>query len=81
MVEVQDKIDETVLAILLLTLHSDNRAWKNISWDALDNLHNKGYIFDPKNKSKSVELSEEGLKKAKEVFNRLFESGDITPGV
>ena len=48
MVEVQDKIDETVLAILLLTLHSDNRAWKNISWDALDNLHNKGYIFDPK---------------------------------
>ena len=68
----QDKIDETVLAILLLTLHDERRVWKNISWDAMDNLHKKGYISEPKNKSKSVMLSEDGLKKAEEVFDKLF---------
>ncbi len=26
----QDKIDDTVLATLLLTLHDENRAWKGV---------------------------------------------------
>lgn len=72
----QDKIDETVLAVLLLTLHDERRVWKNISWDVLDNLQTKGYVFDSKNKSKSIMLSEKGLKKAEEVFEKLFKSGD-----
>jgi hypothetical protein len=35
-------------------------------------LHEKGYIDDPKNKAESISLSDEGLKKGREVFDRLF---------
>jgi hypothetical protein len=56
----QDKVDEMVLALLWLTPAGDGRAWKGHDWDALDRLHAKGYISDPKSKAKSVVLSEEG---------------------
>lgn len=68
----QDKIDDTVLATLLLTLHEDNRAWKGHDFDVLDRLYEKGYIFNPKGKAKSVVLTDEGLKRAREVFDCLF---------
>jgi len=48
------------------------RAWKSHSWDALDRLHEKGYISDPKSKAKSVVVTEEGVKKAHELFDRHF---------
>ena len=68
----QTKIDETVLATLLLTLHEEDRAWKGHSFEVLDRLYEKGYICNPKGKSKSVVLSDEGLIKAREVFDGLF---------
>jgi predicted GNAT superfamily acetyltransferase len=68
----QDKIDETVLATLLLTLHEENRAWKGHSFEVLDRLYEKGYIYNSKDKSKSVVLTSEGLAKAREVFDVLF---------
>ena len=70
----QDKIDETVLATLLLTLHDENRAWKGHDFEVLDRLYEKGYIYNPKGKAKSVVLTEEGLAKAKEVFEQLFKN-------
>ncbi len=36
-----------------------------MDWDAMDRLHDKGYIGSPKTKAKSVTLTEEGEKKAK----------------
>jgi len=66
------KIDETVLATLLLTLHEENRAWKGHSFEVLDRLYEKGYISNPRGKAKSVVLTEEGLAKAREVFDGLF---------
>ena len=68
----QDKIDETVLATLLLTLHDDDRAWKGHSFDVMDRLYEKGYIRNPKGKAKSVVFTEEGLAKAREVFDGLL---------
>jgi hypothetical protein len=56
----QDKVDEMVLALLWLTQAGDGRAWKGHDWVAMDRLHAKGYISDPKSKAKSVVLSEEG---------------------
>jgi hypothetical protein len=44
-----DKIDETVLALLYLTLHEENRAWKSRDWDAMNRLHEKGFISNPDN--------------------------------
>ena len=70
----QDKIEETVLATLLLTLHDENRAWKGHDFEVLDRLYEKGYIYNPKGKAKSVVLTEEGLAKAKEVFEQLFKN-------
>ena len=73
----EEKIDEVVLALLYLNFHSDHdavRAWKSFDWDAMDRLHQKGYISDPKNKAKSVLVTEEGQKAAKELFERYFGS-------
>lgn len=67
-----DKIDETVLALLVLTLHDGNRAWKGLDWDVLNRLHAKGFIHDPVNKAKSVVLTDEGLRRAEELFGALF---------
>jgi hypothetical protein len=71
----KDKVDEAVLALLLLTMWGDRyetRAWKGHDWDTLDRLHAKGYIANPKGKAKSVALTDEGKAKAKELFYRLF---------
>jgi hypothetical protein len=51
----QDKVDDAVLALLYLTTFRDgpvSRAWKGHDWDALNRLHEKGLISDPKSKAK-----------------------------
>ena len=71
----QDKVDEMVLALLSLSMFREGsgwRAWKGHDWDAMDRLHEKGYISDPRSKSKSVVLTEEGAKQARELFERHF---------
>jgi Mn-dependent DtxR family transcriptional regulator len=75
----KDKVDEMVLALLYLTMFDDKagrRAWKSHDWDALDRLHQKGYISDPKSKAKSVVMTEEGAKRATELFEKHFVSED-----
>lgn len=67
-----DKIDEAVLALLYLTLHDENRAWKGLDWDAMNRLHEKGFISNPVGKAKSVVLSEQGLAESERLFNKLF---------
>ena len=67
-----DKIDAAVLALLSLTLHDGQRAWKGFDWDALDRLHRRGFIENPVGKVKSVVLTDEGLRKSEELFQQLF---------
>jgi hypothetical protein len=69
-----DKIDDTALALLLLTLHDRNRAWKGFDWDVLGRLHDKGMIEDPVGKVKSVVFTPEGLERAKALFAQMFET-------
>ena len=68
----REKVDEMVLALLWLTLGGDGRAWKSHDWDALNRLHERGYISDPKSKAKSVAMTEEGERRARELFARHF---------
>ena len=72
----RDKVDEMVLALLYLTIWEEDvwgaRTWKSHAWDALDRLHTKGYISDPKSKAKSVVLSAEGVRRAQELFEQHF---------
>jgi len=67
-----NKIDDAVLALLHLTLHNGNRAWKGHDWDVLGRLHQKGMIFDPVGKVKSVVLTDEGLAASERLFGALF---------
>ncbi len=70
----RDRVDEAV-ALLWLTMFEDppeTRAWKGHDWDALDRLHLKGLICDPKNKARSVVVTAEGKERARELFHKLF---------
>lgn len=67
-----EKIDRSVLALLYLSLHDGNRAWKSFDWDVMTRLHDKGYISDPMGKAKSVVFSDDGLAEAKRLFQELF---------
>lgn len=48
------------------------RAWKSHDSEALDRLHEKGYIGNPVGRGKSVAFTEEGLARAEGSFRRLF---------
>ena len=70
-----NKVDDAVLALLFLNMFSDDygtRAWKSFDWDAMNRLYEKGYIDDPKSKAKSVIITEEGVRRAEELFRRFF---------
>ncbi len=69
----KDKVDELALALLHLTSFGSEigaRAWKGIDWATMERLYNKGYIGNPKSKSKSVVLTEEGAKMSEEMFRK-----------
>ena len=68
----EHRIDETVLALLFLTLHDGCRAWKSLDWNCLNRLHEKGLIENPVNKAKSVVLTQEGLAESERLFKALF---------
>jgi hypothetical protein len=68
----EDKIDQAVLALLQLTLHDGERAWKFHDWGATNRLFKKGLIHNPVGKAKSVVLTEEGLRESERLFNEMF---------
>ena len=55
----EDKIDEAVLALLVLGIHGQQagmlpRVWKSFDWDALDRLHEKGLISNSRAPRRSL---------------------------
>jgi len=71
----KDKVDDMMLALLYLTTFQDGpnlRAWKGMDWEVSDRLHEKGCIGNPKSKTKSVVLTEEGAKRSEELFEKYF---------
>jgi hypothetical protein len=69
----KEKVDEMAMALLHLTSFSSDagvRAWKGLEWDTMERLFNKGYISNPKSKSKSVLLTEQGAKLSEELFKK-----------
>ena len=68
----ETKVDEVTLALMYLTLHDEVGAWKGFDFRVLDRLYEKGFIRDPKNKARSVALTEEGLARSKMLFERHF---------
>ncbi len=74
-------IGEAVLALLWLNAFDDHgqpRAWKTFDWGAMDRLHERGLISDPKSKAKSVVLTEVGREVADRAFRKRF-AGQCRP--
>ena len=67
-----DRIDDCVLALLLLGRHDGCRVWKSFDWETMDRLHQKGMISDPVGRAKSVVLTIEGQERAERLFEELF---------
>lgn len=72
-----DRIDDAVLALLYLGVHvqrshGEPRSWKSFDWDAMNRLYEKGYIYDPVGKAKSVVMTEEGLRRSEQLFEEFF---------
>jgi len=72
----EEKLAEAALAILSLTATQNKmgtaRAWKGMDWDLLDILYQKGWIFDPVGKQKSVVFTEEGTELADKFLEKHF---------
>ena len=71
----EEKLAEAALAILSLTAIKEMgavRAWKGMDWDLLDILYQKGWIFDPVGKQKSVVFTEEGMELATKFLEKHF---------
>lgn len=68
----EDKVDEAELALLYLTLHDGNRAWKSLDWNIMNRLHEKGFIGNPVGKAKSVVFTKEGVEESERLFRQLF---------
>ena len=67
---------EQGLALLFLVMHQESewgaRVWKGFNWDTMNRLYEKGYIGNPVSKAKSVVVTPEGCRKAKELFEKHF---------
>jgi hypothetical protein len=68
----RDRIDEAVLALLWLNLDATGIAWKGFDWQAMERLHRRGLISNPVGKSKSVQLTTDGLGEGQRLFHELF---------
>jgi len=76
MIPDDDKIDRAVLAPLYLGIHDSARAWKEFDWNAMNRLYEKGFIADPRGKSKSVVFTEKGLSEARMLLEELFKADE-----
>ncbi len=71
----RDKLNEVALAILGLTAHTDHgitRVWKSMDWGLLDELFARGWIADPRGKTKSVVLTDEGVSLIDTLLRKHF---------
>jgi Domain of unknown function (DUF6429) len=68
----EQKVDESALAVLWLTLHEERRVWKSVDWEVMDRLFDKGFISNPASRAKSVVLTDEGLAEAERAARKLF---------
>jgi len=69
-----EKVDRAVLALLYLGLHDGIRAWKGFDWESMNRLHEKGFISNPRGKTKSVVFTDDGLLEARRLLEELFSS-------
>ena len=70
----RDRAGDLVLALMQLTLHDGYRTWKSYDWDVMDGLFERGFITDPRNKTKSVVLTEKGMARSRAMFAKYLDA-------
>jgi hypothetical protein len=73
----QDKVDEMTLALLYLVSTKlqggpGARAWKGFDGETMLRLHGKGWIEEPKTKSMTFLVTDDGYKKSEQLFMKHF---------
>lgn len=66
------KIEETVLALLGVFEFDNGRAWKRYDFDVMQALADKGLISDPRGRAQSVYPTPDGLQRAKALAQQWF---------
>lgn len=73
----EEKIKELTLLLLYLTSWTEKeqygeyqRTWKGYDFDILNSLEDERLIRGSTNKAKSTYITDEGIKKAKELMNK-----------
>lgn len=59
-------------AISAMPRSKPRKRQRGFDWEAMNGLHEKGFISDPVGKAKSVLFTEEGLSEARRLFRELF---------
>lgn len=77
----KDKVDEMTLALLYLVTSQRQgdlgaQAWKAFYWDTIKRLSEKGWIDEPKIKSMTLTVTEEGFRKSEDLFLKYFGQKD-----
>ncbi len=70
----ESKIQETVLALLGALESENGRVWKRCNFAVMDVLHTKRLIIDPCGRAESVFLTQEGMRRAKELAAQRFDT-------
>lgn len=70
------QVENLALALLYLTRFREPdidcwRSWKGYDFDALNRLSNQDMIIDSRRRTKSVVLTDGGIKKAREILAEL----------
>ena len=68
----EDRMEEAVLALLGALEFENGRVWKRLDFAIMDTLHEKGLISNPRGHTESVYLTEEGMRRAKALAERMF---------
>lgn len=66
------RIDDAVLALLAAFSFDGGRAWKGFDFDVMDRLHARGLISNPKRRTRSVDLTPEGLELGRKLAEQLL---------
>jgi hypothetical protein len=68
----RERAADLTMALMYLSIHDGTRVWKGYDWDVLNFLHERGLISNPRSKTKSVVLTEEGEARSKEMFAKYL---------
>ena len=69
------QVEEALLALLGVFEFENGRVWKRYDFATMDALHEKGLITEPRGRQESLYLTDEGLRRAKELAARHFGTG------